>query len=266
MGYVIGASVLVVLAVLLARHVSAYDGFRSSFAGEHRELRRRLASARKEVRRLERARAKELKQAKRSADTSLRERESALRNQRDRVLSYRDPGKGKRIARLESVSLHEHALFLGKKSVPVLGLKATVENTGGRTGIANLYLSWPDGDSTYVPFDLDQWKTKGDKKIQILSEPQVRQFATQINNAAVAEERFVRELPDLLAEAEADLREMEEDTTSVDQAIAGLASVEEGSETAEQLDVAKARLADVDSQWASAVGAPTAPVAEKSST
>jgi hypothetical protein len=269
---------MVVLAVVLAVLVAAgtfvavqakrYGGLRAAFSGELKEQRRALAAGRSAVSRLRKQRETELRDARRGDEQARAAYDKRIADLQQHVAMLDNPGTGKKLAGLKDVKLYEHAVEVSRRMIALYGARAHVDTTPES---AILYVTAADGSTAMRAFDT-RVKDVGDARVreqgdlvyveqkqrQDFSATEIHGLANAINNAVVAEQQFVEQLPAMRAAAAAELAQASADTGAVEAAAEHLRQVEAGTPVVAELTAAQQELDGLEALWlgAGAVAAP----------
>ncbi|MGY1832901.1 hypothetical protein ACI8AA_21015 [Geodermatophilus sp. SYSU D01180] len=257
--------VLVVLAVaaFVVVQASRYGGLRAAFSGDLKEQRQALAAGRSRVNALRKQREAELRDARRGDEQARAAYDQRVADLQQRVAVLENPGLGRKLTGLKDVKLHEHAVEVSRHVVPLFGARAHVETTPES---AILYVTAADGSMAHRAFDT-RLKDVGDPRVretgdlvlveqkrrQDFSATQIHGLATAINNAVVAEHRFVEQLPAMRTAAAADLEQAITDTGAVEAATQRLREVEAGTPTVTELAAAQEELDRLEAMWQGAL-------------
>ncbi|MGY1649829.1 hypothetical protein [Geodermatophilus sp. SYSU D01119] len=269
------ALIVLSAAAFVAVQARRYGGVRAAFSGDLKEQRQALAAGRSRVASLRKQREAELRDARRGDEQARAAYDKRVADLQQRVAVLENPGMGNKLTALKDVKLHEHAVEVSRRTVPLLGARARVEATHES---AILYVTAADGSTVFRAFDI-RMKDVGDPRVRetgdlVLVEQkqradfsvtQIHALATAINNAVVAEQRFVEQLPAMRAAAAAGLTQAIADTGAVELAAQRLREVEAGTPTVGELAAAQAELDRLEVGWRGALAqsaaqpAPAAP-------
>lgn len=238
---------VVILATLgvcwaIGRLVRYPGGWAYAFHEEHHKERQVLKEARKAVRELRGAARREtwqawaaLKQAQWTYRRRVRRAESELEQ-------LRTPHRGACINQLGQIALHEHSVLIGDDELPLAGTHVRFELAHSKH-VAYVYLRQPDGQERMEPYQGGEFP-----------EDVVRQFTTQIHNAAVTAHR----LQDRRA---GDIRTREEELRVAQEATEPIAMAQERLDTTRahyradlKLPHARAALDDARIRWQDLTG------------
>jgi hypothetical protein len=267
---------MVVLAVVLAVLVAAgafvavqanrYGGLRAAFSGELKEQRQTLAAGRSRVSSLRKQREAELRDARRGDEQARAAYDKRIADLQQRAALLENPGTGKKLAGLKDVKLYEHAVEVSRQVVPLYGARAHVDTTPES---AILYVTAANGATVMRAFDT-RVKDVGDPRVresgdvvmveqkqrQDFSATQIHGVANAINNAVVAEQQFVEQLPAMRAATAAELEQAIADTGAVQAAAEHLRQVEAGTPVVAELAAAQEELDRLEVMWQGAVAKP----------
>ena len=238
---------VVILAALgacwaIGRLVRYPGGWGYAFHEEHQEERQALKDARKAVRELRGTARREtwqawtaVKQAQWTYRRRVRQAESELEH-------LRTPHRGACINQLGQIALHEHSVLIGDDELPLAGMHVRFELAHSRH-VSYVYLTQPDGQERMKRYQGEEFP-----------EDVVRQFSTQIHNAAVT----AHQLQDRRAE---DIRTHEEELRSAQEATEPIATAQERLDKTRarhradlKLPHARAALDDARTQWQDLTG------------
>ncbi|MFF0374008.1 hypothetical protein [Actinoplanes missouriensis] len=254
------AVVIVVVVVKLVRYGGFHQAFDSGLAAD----RKALDEARRDAGQAEKARKAELAKAEKELSKARASYDRGIWQATQRVEAVENPGLGRRLARLGPVDLHEHAVVLESKHMPLSGLQARVETVKDTTSY--LYLRLASGHEEHHGFST-AWRATSDIPAtstnpsehdgvaappameRDFSDEQVRRFCTDINNATVAERDFVEKLPAVIAQARADLAAAQAATEPVTDREQNLARIRAGSPLADAAAAAQIRRAEAEKAW-----------------
>ncbi|MGC0314413.1 hypothetical protein [Kitasatospora acidiphila] len=243
MGIVIGVllAVLVGGGAAVAWQLSRYPGgwayaFGAAFAPD----RRRLAAARRTAGHLRRRAKRELTGAQaevRGAEARYRyEVELAAR----RVEQLRSPGRGPLLVRLGVLALHQHAVVVGAEELPLAGMTVRVERVDRRHC---LHFALPGGRVHRQMFEQG-----------LHSEEEVRRFGNRVVNAVAEENALLKRRHQLVAAAEAELKQVEQRSAAQRSACDRLAELTERQGVDQRPAAAAKALDDARARWQNLTG------------
>jgi hypothetical protein len=222
---IVAAVVVLAAAAFVAVQAHRFGGVKAAFRGDLKEQRQALAAGRSRVSTLRKAREAELRDARKGDEQARAAYDKRIADLQQRAAMLENPGAGAKIGGLKDVKLYEHAVQVSGRMIALYGAQARVEITSDS---ALLYVTAADGSSVFRAFDT-RFRDVGDPTVKhgsevvTVSQKQKRDFApeqihglaTAINNAAVAEQRFVAELPAMRAATAWDLEQAVADTGAV---------------------------------------------------
>ncbi|MFD9721087.1 hypothetical protein [Streptomyces sp. NPDC059076] len=212
-----------------------------TFHHDYGEDRRDLATARRRVWKLRSSAARIKGQANTRAQLAQHRYRRRIQTAEQHLRALRSPRQpGQLIATLGDFSLYDGVLDIDSEEIPITGLRARYE--GSNSG-HYIYLTLPGGHERRVKLPRSEH-----------TEDEVRDFASQITNTAVARQGFLAQLEVDIEEAEAELKAAYAATGERDKARQELAELTERQKQDHRLATAQDELEEAHQVWQTLTG------------
>ncbi len=241
-------AVLIVLAAAGAvffKIALSYGGVKAFLSKNLKPDREVLKAARKKAKSLAKAAAGELK----SAVSKVKDEEKTYQRQIATAEAehelWANPGTGKSLVRLGSVTLYEHALKVGGDTVDLDGISVDSKITdmsavlvvtlpNGIKLTESFDTSWKDGQTKYNTSSHKDWEIieSTTEKKRSYSPDQIIHLANEINNQSVRRQSFLKRQPEMIEVTAKYVESAKANTSALDQARRELEALESGSQTA----------------------------------
>lgn len=222
-------------AYALWRLYSYPGGWAYAFHPRHAADRNDLDKARRPARTLAREAKKELDAAHAGIERANRRQRAGIRSIEREIHKLHHPGRGREVAELGGLTIHQHSVLKDEQEIPLEGLTVRLEQAQQQYFI---YLTQPDGETCFESYPRPEHDEDG-----------IRRFAVQLENAIAKDNGRRLQATARIAQAEDELAQAKADTSLHDEASAHLAQVTRRQRQDPRPQVAQVALDAAHDRW-----------------
>ena len=263
---------LAVLIILIAgiavflKVAFSFGGIKAFLAKELKTDRATLTAARKRAKSTAKVAAKELKNAVSKVSEAEKNYQKKITAAEAEHQHWTNPGNGKTLVRLGKVTLYEHVLSIGGKTIDLAGVFVDTKITdmsavivitlpNGMKMSESFDTSWKDGETKYNTSSHKDWEIleSSTEKKRSFSPDQVIAFANEITNQAIRRADFLNRQPEMINITARNIDIARTDTADLDLAKSELESLQAGSQSAQEAQSAADALVAAEEAFSKAV-------------